>query len=267
LPSNQQRSSKFKKSADQKRFTIVGKKTLKETLKSHVLLKPVAFDIKDESFGQQLYDHFLSVAKDDQQLQQLQHSVSKIGERAYLLGSVSKESRKQVGSISKKFYDIQWEHDRLGETPVDLDVILCAHELYLHLFKKPVPRKKDSLFERKVRQALTLIDDINQGVTPYDSQSDSEIDDDEDDYTVRRRKLEVLAPIGNSSSFNETNRSEDGYRWRATGTMFPPSNLSHRIPTHVLQQFTGYFQTPVSSLLLQSSDTTKECKQWIGMTS
>jgi hypothetical protein len=245
-PSNQQRSSKLKKTNAQKGFTIVGTKTLKETLATHVLLKPVAFDIEDESYGQQLYEHFLSMTKDDQQLQT---SLTKLGERTYLLGSVTKESKNQIASVSKKFYYIQWEHDRLGETPVDLDVILGAHELYLHVFKKPVSRKQSNIFERKVRESLAFIDDINKGVDPYDSESDYEVDDNEEAYTVRRRKLEVFAPVGNASSFNETNRSEDGYRWSATGTMFPPSNLSHRRPTHVLQQFTGYFQTPVSSLL------------------
>jgi hypothetical protein len=249
LPANKQRSYKLKKTNEQKGFMIVGTKTLKKTLKSHVLLKPVAFDTKDESYGQQLYEHFLSIAKHEKQLQT---SLTKIGEKAYLLGSVSKESKNQIARVSKIFYYIQWEHDRLGETPVDLDVILGAHELYLNLFKKPVPRKKSNFFERKVRESLAMVDDINKGVNPYDSQSDSEIDDDEEAYTLRRRKLEISAPVENAASFNETNQNnqaEDGYRWSATGTMFPPSSLSHRRPTHVLQQFTGYFQTPVSSLL------------------
>jgi hypothetical protein len=86
---------------EQKGFTIVGTKTLKETLKSHVLLKPVAFDIKDESYGQQLYEHFLSITKDDKPLQT---SLTKIGERAYLLGSVTKESKNQMARVSKKIF-------------------------------------------------------------------------------------------------------------------------------------------------------------------
>jgi hypothetical protein len=200
--------------------------------------------MNDGSYGQQLYQHFLSLTKDAQELQRY---FQMFGERNYLIGSVASESKK--ATTSKKFYEIQWEHSRLGETPVDLDVILGAHELYLKITKKPAVRRKSSLFEKKVRESLAIVDDINYGVRPYESEGESDIDDDEEAYTIRRRKNEVFAPIGNAYPPNKTNLLEDGYHWSAMGTVDPPFGLSHSKRSHVREDCTGYFQTPISSFL------------------
>lgn len=229
------RPSNTKKGTVQQGFIVEAQKRLQDPM----LQKPVAFDIKDENYGKDIYQYFQAMTKN---AEKLQTTLNIIGDRSYLFGSVAKEAKRK-GSI-KKFYDVQWEHDFLGTTTIDLPVVLAANELYCQLVKSSSPRNNlANFFDKSVRKSLSLVDKLNQGFDPYDSNdfdnSDTDSNDSVSAYTI---SVDRHPPMRGEAS-------QDGYRWSAVGQMGPPPDISKRRETHINPKFTGYFQTPISSFL------------------
>jgi hypothetical protein len=69
--------------------------------------------VNDGSYGEDIYKHFLSTTKDEAKLKL---TLTVIGHRSYLLGSVATAAKKK-GSY-KKIYDVQWENDFLRLTTI-----------------------------------------------------------------------------------------------------------------------------------------------------
>jgi hypothetical protein len=93
-PSKKQPSSKLKKSKGQQGFTVEAQ----WKLKNYVLQKPVAFDIKDGNYKEEVYKHFLGITNDEEELQA---SLTVIDQRSYRLGSVASEVKRK--STTQKF--------------------------------------------------------------------------------------------------------------------------------------------------------------------
>jgi hypothetical protein len=232
LPTHKKPTSKLKKTKGQQTFTVETQRKQQD----YVLQKPVAFDIKDGNYGEEVYKHFLGITKDEEELQS---SLTAIGQRSYLLGSVASVVKRK--STTQKFYNVQWEDDRLGLTPIDLQVILAANEFYLKIKKSSAPRKKTTKFlEKNIRRSLAFIDELNKCGDPCDSidlnDSQSDSDDEAEACTVPVRRH---PPIRGTAS-------QDGYRWSAVGTMRPPPDLSQRRESFVDPKYTKCFKTPVS---------------------
>jgi hypothetical protein len=229
------RPSNIKKSTGQQGFIVEAQKRLQDPM----LQKPVAFDIKDENYGKDIYQYFQATTKN---AEKLQTTLNVIGDRSYLFGCVAKETKKK-GSV-KKIYDVQWEHDFLGTTTIDFQVVLAANEVYCQIMKSSTPRNNlTSFLDRTVRKSLSMVDILNKGSDPYDSDDFDDPDTDSNDsissYTISAGRQPPTR--GEASQY--------GYRWSAVGQMGSPPDISKRRDTHINPKFTGYFQTPISSFL------------------
>ena len=232
LPSKKQPSSK--KRQELQCFTVDAKKSLKDGL----LLKPVAFDTHDGNYGEGIYNHFRQVFNNHDDLNMC---LTIIADRSYLLGSVARQGKKN-GSL-KKYYDIQWAHNKLGFTPIDFNVVLAANELYMRIHKRPTTGNKSTpTFSKSARKVLSCADDINVGADPFDSDfSDSISDTDDERHTL-------TVPIGRHPPISGS-APQEGYCWSVDCKSLPPPNLSNRQSTHVDPKHTAHFKTPVSSFL------------------
>jgi hypothetical protein len=230
---NQRRVSS-KKRQELKSFRVDASKSLKDGL----LLKPVAFYIHDGNYGEEIYNHFLQVFNNNDDLSMC---LTTIGDRSYLFGSVARQGGKKASL--KNYYDIQWEHSKLGFTPIDFNVVLAANDLYMRIHKRPTTSKRlTGSFTKSARKVLSYVDEINLGLDPFDSDFDDSGSDDDDESISFTIPVHRHPPVTGPAP-------QEGYCWSVDSKSIPPPNLSDRLKTHVDPSHTAKFKTPVSSFL------------------
>jgi hypothetical protein len=180
-------------------------------------------------------------------------------------------------------YDVQWEDIVLGETKIDLQVVLPAIQLSVRMRRREKcvgrktlpPRKKyhpEKLFDDDVVKSLFVVHEGKDGV-PMDSDT-SENDDgdderkeeseDDDDLFVTTASGETKRKEGSQTdeakeSYLEedtetTDLSEDTagcprFQWRAGRHISPPRGKSNRRPSVVKEASVGCFLSPLLSFL------------------
>ena len=235
------RTSKTKPTAGHQSFIVEAEKRLQDPL----LQKPVAFDIADGSYGQSIYSHFQQTSRRNPE--QLQSCLKIVGDHCYIYGSVARESKKK-GS-NQKFYEVQWEHDYLGTTTIEYQVVITANELYSRLTPIANTSNQSTAFLAKtIRRTLCAVDDLNYGFDPYDSDafphSETEFIDNSDCESISHDRIPIYRqpPITGEAA-------QEGYCWSSAGRLDPPPFLSTHRRTHVKAECRGSFKTPSTSLL------------------
>jgi hypothetical protein len=162
-----------------------------------LIMKSVCFLTDDGAYGQQLAEHFGGVGK-------IEKSLCSIDGNFYLFGNVVRASKlPKKGNANVVAYDVQWEDLVLGETKIDLQVVVPAIELSVGMRrrqkkligrKKGVSRKKyrpEKLFEDDLVKSLFVVHEGEDG-DPMDSdtsddgkeEDENKEDPDDDDLFV-----------------------------------------------------------------------------------
>jgi hypothetical protein len=167
-------------------------KTLKEfqldadnTRPDPLLMKTVAFDVDDKMYGTKLYEHFGGEEHAKKYI-----SCTRNGKRI-LLGTVIRASKKKKGqsASTRMHYDIQWEQSDLGDTSIDLSLVIDAVALHQTISstkrsscRPPAPKPRNSdPFSPEVRNVLLQVDDTERGRPDSSEDEDTDNDDDEPD--------------------------------------------------------------------------------------
>ena len=265
-------SKKMKKTTQQKSFTLTSDKRKPDPL----YLKRVAFDVDDNGDGSNLLRHF--GGKDV-----ISGSLSN---GRYLLGTISRLSKNKKNPVC---YVVDWEDPTLGDTTIELPVLIPAIELSERLKAMPKSastsasiisvqrRQRDQLgvtrrlFGSKVHDILIQPDEGDEGTPdnsdveandPYVLPDDYDSDDDAtteakssseaDDFHLEdMRKYVCQMPFLSSpiEGNNDTIRQSNRFRWSSEATLRPPSGLSHRGKSSVRPELASCFSTPMSSFL------------------
>lgn len=130
-------------------------------------MKPVAFDVDDGLQGSRLYDHFGGDAK------AINYLKIKNGKRM-LLGTVIRATNRKKGkqpSSQTVHYNVQWEQNNLGTTPVDVSLIIDAIALYktcaatkTNQQSSTKKSQKREPFSPELCNLLLSIDDFERGM-------------------------------------------------------------------------------------------------------
>ena len=249
-------SKRLKKTAQQKSFLLTADK------RKPCPLTPqrVAFDLDDDGYGaEQLCKHFGGK-------EAISHSLT-LGQ--YLLGTISRVAK---GKRSPLCYTVEWEDVNLGETTIEVSVLIPAINLSSKLKKEesktrrtPTARSAFSktkantinLFGQKIRDALLLVEDGEEGI-PEDS--DIEVMDDTEESESEKAggfHLEDLRKYASGFQSLATEEVEspkpasrtDSFRWSSEATLHPPINLSEKGKSFVKPELTGSFASPLLSFL------------------
>ena len=163
------RVARLAKTPTQKSFVLDHDKGTPDPL----LLKSVCFDVNDQNYGTRLANHLYP-----KQLHKLKPSLRIVNGTSYLFGTVIGDRKKKKGS-SSDVYDIQWEDDTLGVTPVAFGIVMSAIELSrkVNQLDSDGPFSPDSVFNKDVLSFL--VNNIEEGETgtPLDSDNEDETDD------------------------------------------------------------------------------------------
>jgi hypothetical protein len=148
-------------------------------------MRSVCFLTDDGAYGQKLAEHFGGVGM-------IEKSLCYIEGNRYLFGNVVCASKlpKKGNAKNVVAYDVQWENVILGETKIDLQVVLPAIELSVRMrrreksvgWKTVLPQKKyrpEKLFDDDVVKSLFVVHEGEDG-DPMDSDT-SENDDGDDE--------------------------------------------------------------------------------------
>jgi hypothetical protein len=233
------------------------------------IMKSVCFSLDDPGgYGKQLADHFGGIEKIEKSL------VSLDDQHVYLFGNIVRETKlpKEKGNAKVTAYDVEWEDLVLGETKIDLQVLVPAIELSLKIRrrekmmiggsgKRDGHRKyrPDKLFGNEIVHSLFAVHEGEDGI-PYDSDSTTADDDDDEDENKEDDDDDGL--LVNQGQRGVTTREEETYleeevptpdcsrfKWRAGEHIIPPAGKSNRRPTVVKQESVGCFLSPLASFL------------------
>ncbi len=103
-----------------------------------LLMRPVAFNVNDNGYGSKLAQHFCKK----------ESFLSSLYESRYLRGTIV---RLCTSTNNKTLYDFQWEYLAVGDTAIELGVLIAAMELG----QKIKPQKKLCDSERSVTRIPT----------------------------------------------------------------------------------------------------------------
>jgi hypothetical protein len=248
-------------------------------------MKNVCFLADDKGSGEKLVEHFGGVGRIEESLQSIEGKL-------YLFGNVVRASKlPKKGNSKVMAYDVQWEDLVLGETQIDLQVVVPAIELSVAVLRRQKssarklgrPRKKyrpDKLFDDDIVKSLFAVHEGEDG-DPMDSEGDDEGDEDEkeeseddDDLfiTEAKQKEGSQEAVGESYLLEDAEPTMDAegssrFQWRAGQHISPPRGKSNRGPSVVKPESVGCFRNPTrkSKLRFVSKDTIMACKQWTGM--
>jgi hypothetical protein len=97
-----------------------------------LIMKNVCFLADDKGSGEKLVEHFGGVGRIEESLQSIEGKL-------YLFGNVVRASKlPKKGNSKVVAYDIQWEDLVLGETQIDLQVVVPAIELSVAVLRRRV---------------------------------------------------------------------------------------------------------------------------------
>lgn len=243
-----------------------------------LIMKSVCFSPEDEGQGQSLVQHFGGVIK-------IEKSLISIDGSKYLFGNIVRVSKlpKGKGNNNVVAYDVQWEDSVLGQTQIDLQVLLPAIDLSVKMVRRqknlgssPTRRKKygpDKLFDEALVKSLFAVSQGEDG-DPMDSDSSNEEHkEDRDDGEVHGHDLvftqmnrvkekvnepdpylpdELSVTTSNVEDVPEETTTEGGgsrFHWRAGQHIPPPTGKSNRGKSFVKPESVGLFVSPLSSFL------------------
>ena len=147
-----------------------------------LIMKSVCFCLSDDAgYGKELADHFQGVKK-------IESSLVSVEDKVYLFGNVVRAAKlPKKGNSNVLAYDVEWEDQVLGETKVDLQVIVPAIDLSIEVRRRQKaidrkggrPRKyrPDKLYDNDTVKSLFVVQEGEDG-DPMDSGSDEEYNDD-----------------------------------------------------------------------------------------
>ena len=222
-----------------------------------LLMKPVAFDVDNNIKGNELYEHF---GGDDEAKRYL---TIRNGKRM-LLGTIIRASKKTKGAkqtSSILHYDVQWEESDLGQTAVDVSLVIDAIALYRTIFSSQnvqrsssrKPRNRDP-FSPDLRTLLFSVDDNEKGKPESSDDEGTNSDQQElDDFLFRPHT--IPANVSRCMSISEDNDDSDDFGvtsdfcWATGLTLRSPPDRSSRPPSHVVPALAGNFATPIQSFL------------------
>jgi hypothetical protein len=227
-----------------------------------LIMKNVCFLANDGGDGTKLVDHFGGV-------DEIQESLTSIDGKIYLFGNVVRKSNlPKKGNANVVAYDVQWEDLVLGETTIDLQVIVTAIDLSSRMRRREKrngrnlpgrPRKyrPDKLFDGDVAKSLFAVHEGEDG-DPMDSdttieESDDD-DDDDDDWLITGEKKQKDGSEAVKESYLEEAQSIDTrgssrFQWRAEEPISPPRGKSNRNLSAVKPESVGCFRSSLSSFL------------------
>jgi hypothetical protein len=235
-------------------------------------MKSVCFFTEDEGHGQESVEHFGGVSKIEKSLCCVN------GSKYFLFGNIVRVSKlpKGKGNNNVVAHDVQWEDLVLGETKIDLQVVLPAMDLSVRMVRRqknvgssPSRRKKyrpDKLFAENLVKSLFAVSQGEDGnLMDSDTSDDGNKDLDGHDkgghdlmFTKIPRGKEKQAnepdPYlldGESDVAEETTAEGGGARFhrRAGQHIPPPRGKSNRGKSFVKPDSVGLFVSPLSSFL------------------
>jgi hypothetical protein len=206
-----------------------------------LIMKNVCFLANDGGDGTKLADHFGGV-------HEIQESLTSIDGNLYLFGNtVRKSNLPKKGNANVVTYDVQWEDLVLGETTIDLQVIMTAIELSSRMRRREKrnernlagrPRKyrPDKLFNGDVAKSLFAVHEGEDGDPMNSDTTIEESDDDDDDWFITGGKKQkdgseaVKEPYLEEAQSTDT-RGSSRFQWRAGEPISPPRRKSNRNPS------------------------------------
>lgn len=241
----------FRKPSTAKEFQLDPDKSKPDPL----LMKAVAFDVDDNLHGTQLYEHFGGDEKAKQYLN------TRNGQRL-LLGTIIRPSKKKRGNQKTSttlHYDIQWEESDLGDTSVDVTLVIDAMALHQTIFSAKRSQRSSTRklrnndpFSPELRNLLFSVDDNEKGKPESSDEDDIDEEEEEEENFLfrpnsRQDSLNHCKSVPDDDDKEEFGAASD-FCW-STGTLLPPPDRSTRSPSHVKPALTGNFTTPIQSLL------------------
>ncbi len=147
------------------------------------IMKSVCFLAEDGAYGKELIQHFGGVGK-------IKKSLCLIDGKLYLFGNVVRLSKlPKKGNAKVVAYDVQWEDLVLGETKIDLQVVVPAIELSVAMKRKqsflarksgrPKKYRPTKLFDDDIVKSLFVVHEGEDG-DPMDSDTTAKSDDDDE---------------------------------------------------------------------------------------
>ncbi len=160
-------------------------------------------------------------------------------------------------------YDVAWEDNALGETQVDMEVLIPAMELS-RVQRRGRTRKEGGRLSKKFRPGKVFDDNIAKALfqvhegedgDPLDSESSGEesdggLDDDDNEHgEVLKAKTKHPEHGGYIVDVASDEEEDTRFQWRTDQTMPPPRDKSNRGASTIKPESIGVFRTPLSSLL------------------
>ncbi|MFN7879121.1 MAG: hypothetical protein ACK5P1_03820, partial [Sphingobacteriia bacterium] len=191
-------------------------------------MKAVAFDINDKGYGSILAKHFGG-----------SEALAKaLFDGIYLRGTIVRLSSCKT---TKSLYEVQWENSDLGDTPIELGVLIPAMDLAKKIKKKGSRESasKQSVndpFASDIRRLIFEVDDLEDcDVADTDSEDSPNEEEDLDQSTI-----ELLSDFSKTAYFDNRNgtisdfKAEDeaeeteqtGFHWLSFGNLPPPPEFS-----------------------------------------
>jgi hypothetical protein len=219
-------------------------------------MKSVCFLADDGAYGSKLTEHFGGVGK-------IEKSLCSINGKLYLFGNLVRPSKMpKKGNANVAAYDVQWEDLVLGETKIDLQVVVPAIELLVRVRRRQKligrklgqPRKKycpDKLFDDRVVKSLFVVhegedgDPMDSDTTDEDENENKQEESDDDDElfvtTETKQKEGSQSYLGESITTDTEGSSR--FQWRAGQNISPH-------PSVVKPESVGCFRSLLSSFLV-----------------
>jgi len=216
-----------------------------------LLMKAVAFDINDKGYGSILAKHFGG-----------SEALAKaLFDGIYLRGTIVRLSSCKT---TKSLYEVQWENSGLGETPIELGVLIPAMDLAKKIKKKGSRESasKQSVndpFASDIRRLIFEVDDLEDcDVADTDSEDSPNEEEDLDQSTI-----ELLSDFSKTAYFDNRNgtisdfKAEDeaeeteqtGFHWLSFGNLPPPPEFSQGRKSFIKPQYENMFNSPLGSLM------------------
>jgi hypothetical protein len=235
-----------------------------------LIMKSVCFLAEDGAYGKKLVEHFGGVGK-------IENSLCSIDGKLYLFGNVVRVSKlPKKGNANVVAYDVQWEDLVLGETKIDLQVIVPAIELSVQMRRRqkliarkskggrPKKYRPNKLFDNDVVKSLFVVHEGEDG-DPMDSDTtvddegenekeELEDNDDDDLFITTEANKEKEGPQANEPYLEDgetrnTRAKNSRFQWRAGQHISAPRGKSNRLPSVVKPESVGCFRSPLSSFL------------------
>ena len=244
----------------QKAFELVAEKIKPDPL----VIICVAFVGDDEDSRSNISQHFGGIQK-------IKARIKRKGEKKYIMGTVICLAKKNKANAVS--YDFQREDNALGETPIKLAVLIPAIELAsklnccsenntTHQRKKRTTGLRSeeesdgAFFSNEICDALFLVDEGEEGEP--ESSNDNDLYDgleDEKSSPPKMSDFDAASQRNQDNTYNSTEMESDdasisgGFHWLPVGTIPLPHTLSKRRSSYVRNDYTSYFDTPLSSFL------------------